>query len=686
MDGAVYISDWVHGWGMPGKGRLWKVTDPKSAADPVAQQVKKLMAEGYAHRSPAELGKLLSHRDMRVRLEAQRALVDKEKPGIEQLTHAAKAGRPVLARLHGIWGLGQVGRRTPAVLNVLLPLLADNDAVVRGQAAKVLGDGKVAAAGDKLVELLGDSEPRVQFFAAEALGKVGHPRAVAALVRLLRQNDDRDVYLRHAGVAALARLGSSKELAELERDASLAVRRAVLLVYRRQENARVGQFLDDTDVDLVLEAARAINDVPIEDALPRLASLIERKGAGEPLGYRVLNANFRLGKAENARAVARFAARNGEHEALRVEALRELEQWSKPAGRDRVMGVWRPLPPRPAEIAVNALRSSLGGIFTGPGNVRKAAARVAAKLGIKEIGPALFALVSDSKQPALVRVETLRALAALKDARLDQAVKLSLDATEPRLRAEGRRVLAGLRPGEALPALASALDTGTLVEKQQAFDVLGGMKGDRVEALLGAWLDRLLAGKVVAEVRLDLVEAAEKLPAPNIKKKLARYEAARPKGEPFGPWRESLVGGDAEAGRRLFLIKSEVSCLRCHKAGGEGTGEVGPDLTGIGSKQKRDYLLESIVFPSKQIAKGYETVELVLTTGQVRSGILKSEDDRQVRLMTAEGTLITVAKSRIDQRRSGKSAMPEDLTKHLTRKEMRDLVEFLAGLKEPAKK
>src|SRR5262249_58254856 len=100
MDGCFYISDWVHGWGQPHKGRLWKVTDPKSAADPVVKEVKNLMAEGYAHRQPAELGKLLAHRDMRVRLEAQRGLADKGQAGVEELSAATKAGRPLLARLH----------------------------------------------------------------------------------------------------------------------------------------------------------------------------------------------------------------------------------------------------------------------------------------------------------------------------------------------------------------------------------------------------------------------------------------------------------------------------------------------------------------------------------------------------------------------------------------------------------
>ena len=124
-----------------------------------------------------------------------------------------------------------------------------------------------------------------------------------------------------------------------------------------------------------------------------------------------------------------------------------------------------------------------------------------------------------------------------------------------------------------------------------------------------------------------------------------------------------------------------MSCLRCHKLEGQG-GEVGPDLAGIGGKQTREYLLESIVEPSKQIAKGFETVELTLVTGQVRSGVLKGEDAKQVRLMTPEGKLLSVPRDDIEERQAGKSAMPEDVIKVLTKSELRDLVEFLAGLKE----
>jgi quinoprotein glucose dehydrogenase len=49
--------------------------------------------------------------------------------------------------------------------------------------------------------------------------------------------------------------------------------------------------------------------------------------------------------------------------------------------------------------------------------------------------------------------------------------------------------------------------------------------------------------------------------------------------------------------------------------------------------------------------------------------------------MTAEGNLIAIDKQNIEARKPGKSAMPEDLTKHLTPFELRDLVEFLAAQK-----
>jgi quinoprotein glucose dehydrogenase len=149
-------------------------------------------------------------------------------------------------------------------------------------------------------------------------------------------------------------------------------------------------------------------------------------------------------------------------------------------------------------------------------------------------------------------------------------------------------------------------------------------------------------------------------------------------------FRDSLRGGDAENGRQIFLHKTEVSCLRCHKVRGEG-GEVGPDLSGIGSRQPREYLLESIVAPNRQISKGFETVVLYLSTGRTVQGVVKAEDAGTIRLVTPEGEAVTVAKDQIEDRQTGKSAMPDAMMEQLSPFELRDLVEFLAGLKDAGK-
>jgi quinoprotein glucose dehydrogenase len=684
-DSAVYISDWVDGWGLTGKGRIWKVTDEKFGTGPAIDDAKKILFDGFEHRKSADLVKLLDHKNIRIRQEAQFAIAARPTEAVAAFTGVLSSEKNPLARLHAIWGLGIAGRKDADALNALIPLLADKDAEVRSQAAKILGEGKVVAASKALIALLADDESRVRFFAAQALGKLHVKDAIAPLAKMLRDNADADPWLRHGGILGLAGCGDAKTLDEAARDASPAVRRAVLLALRRQKSPEVARFLSDADAEIVTEAARAVYDAEIDEALPRLAALVGRSGLPEPLAFRVLNANLRLGTLDNARAVAAYAARKENPEKLRKEALLVLEKWDKPAGRDRILGTWRPLLPRTAGVAAAALKPSLGGIFTGPAGLRKEAARIAAKLGIKEIGPTLFALVADKTQPAGTRVETLRALAALKDERVTKAVELALADAEPTVRSEGRRILAAAKPDEALPSLEAALDKGMLVEQQQAFDVLATMKGAKPTAIIAAWLDRLIDGKVPAELRLDLIEAAEKRKDKELDAKIRRHEATGPKGDPFGLWRYSRAGGNAEAGWQIFLNRSEVSCLRCHKAAGEGVGEVGPDLTGIGSRQNRDYLLESIVFPNKQIAKGFETVDLVLTSGQIRSGILKSEDAKEVKLMTAEGALVTVRKDRIEDRKTGKSAMPEDLVKHLSRRDARDLVEFLAGLKEVKK-
>jgi quinoprotein glucose dehydrogenase len=689
VNGGLYVSDWVEGWDMTGKGRIYRVFDPAAANNPIALQTKKLLAEGMEKRPLKELATLLAHRDQRVRQEAQFALAEKGDAAVKTLTGVARKNPNQLARLHAIWGLGQIvshnlrfanSKSSPAA-KALLPLLGDKDAEVRAQAAKVLGEVRAANAFAGLVKLLNDESPRTRFFAAIALGKLGRKEAVAPLLAMLRANADTDVYLRHAGVMGLAGIADKSALLSAAKDNSSAVRMGVLLAMRRLQFSEVAWFLNDSDPALVLEAARAINDFPINEAMPQLAALIDRPTDSEPLLRRVLNANFRLGTSETAASLARYAARNDALPAQRAEALQELGDWAKPSGRDQVVGLWRPLPPRDGKIAAEALRPVLTGILqSSPDNVRMAAIYAVEKLLIPEAGPTLFALIEEVKLSAKVRTEALKTLAQLKDARLPDALKLALADSDETLRKEANRLQAETGAGDVTGQLTAVLENGTVTEKQGALISLGKVEGNAADKILAEWLDRLLAGKAPAELQFELLEAAAKRSSPIIKEKLQQYETSRAKNDDLAAYRELLFGGDATAGRQIFFERPEASCVRCHKIGAEG-GEVGPVLDGIGAKQSREYLLESILYPNKTVAPGFESVLVTMKNGTLYAGIVKGETDTELEINSPEDGIVKIKKPDIQSREKGLSAMLPELDKVLSRKDLRDLVAFLTGLK-----
>jgi quinoprotein glucose dehydrogenase len=682
-DGALYVSDWVESFQMPNKGRIYRLQRSPAATDALVRETEALISQGMEHRSLTELAGLLGHADMRVRQEAQFALAEREPAAAVVLSEMFRPGKPRLARIHAIWALGQRGRRNPAALAPLLELLGDPDAEVRSQAAKVLGEARYARAGEKLLPLLHDDNPRVRFFAATALGQLAKPEAFQPILQMLRENGDKDSYLRHAGVMGLVGTGRGEALHKAANDSSVAVRKGVLLAMRRLESPEIARFLDDPEPSLRLEAARTINDVPISAALAQLATLAARPGLPEAVLYRVLNANFRGGEAKNAAAIAGIVARAESPGSVRVEGLRELSAWANPSGRDRVMGLWRPLTPRSALPAAVALQSVLRDVFRAPDDVQREAARAVAQLGVKEAGPLLFKLVGDQKAAPMARVEALRALDTLKDGRLDEATKVALADAESQVRNEGRRVLVKLRPGAAVSELKAVFETGSLAEQQAALSSLGNMNSREGDKLLEQQMDALLSRRAPLETELDILEAAAHRTTPVFQKKLKEYEASRPKDDPLAAYRESLAGGNLQAGRKIFFEKPQVACLRCHKVNEPG-GDVGPDLSAIGRTKDRRYLLESIVDPNKQIAEGFQTVVVLLRDGKSLTGVFKKDDGRELTLITAEAQLLTVPKADIEEQTHGPSAMPADLIKHLSKRELRDLVEFLASLKGPA--
>ena len=70
-----------------------------------------------------------------------------------------------------------------------------------------------------------------------------------------------------------------------------------------------------------------------------------------------------------------------------------------------------------------------------------------------------------------------------------------------------------------------------------------------------------------------------------------------------------------------------------------------------------------------------------MKNGAVYAGLVKEETGESLKLNSPEDGLIELKKSEIKARESSPSAMPEEFRQILTKRELRDLVEFLAQLK-----
>ena len=681
-DGALYVLDWVEGWSGVDKGRIFKFTAPD--ADTAKQaEVKKLLAEGMVARPAAELEKLLAHDDQRVRQAAQFQLASKN--DADTLTRAAKSGASTLARVHGVWGLGQLAKKQPHVLTAVAAFLDDKDAEVRAQAARVLGDRGFKGANDKLIALLKDAHPRARFYAGIALGKAGHKPAVDPLFAMLAANADKDPILRHAGIMGLAGCADAAALTARTTHASAAVRGAAVVALRRLKSPQVAAFLKDADQSVVLEAARAIHDVPIPEAMPALAAVLgEKKISDRNILLRAVNAHYRLGQPANAKALATFAADNSANEVGRKESLIALAAWANPNPKDRLLYLWRPLPQRGNADATAALTPSIAAILSSaPGSVQESAAVAAAKLSLRGGGDALFAIVANDKAGKTVRAEALRTLALLKDPHLAQAAKEALTDRDPKLRAEGLKALVASDPVAALTTVGDVLSSNApATEKQGAVAALAESRTPEAEKLLAGLMDNLIAGTLAPEVQLDVYNAAGK--RPGLKARVQQWTASLPKDDPLANYRLSIAGGDADRGKKIFREHVIAQCFKCHKCEG-GDSLVGPDLTKIGAGKDRHYLLESIVFPNKSIAEGFQIVVLELTDGMTVVGRLLRETKDNLQVETVDGAgkpqTVIVAVKKVKTRISAPSPMPEIIRDQISRAELRDVLEYLATRK-----
>jgi len=303
------------------------------------------------------------------------------------------------------------------------------------------------------------------------------------------------------------------------------------------------------------------------------------------------------------------------------------------------------------------------------------------KLSIDKASSQLFTLLKSDPKPE-VRAESLKSLASLNDRQIGDAITKALSDKEKSVRVVGLDLLPKMNISKELmlTLLTDVINTKTVEEKQAAITTLGSFPIESSQKLLEQLLTRMESGKLPSETYLELAEAIDSTRSPQL---IARYKEISKVQSPDSlkaSYAGSLLGGDANRGSGIFYSNQTAQCIRCHAYGDYG-GNAGPRLNGIASRLTREQILESLIDPSARIAPGYGTVSLELTSGKKINGILQQEKPNGllVKIGDKPDTLITT--KNIAKRTNGMSSMPP-MRFLLSKKEIRDLVSFLATMKE----
>ena len=238
-----------------------------------------------------------------------------------------------------------------------------------------------------------------------------------------------------------------------------------------------------------------------------------------------------------------------------------------------------------------------------------------------------------------IRSEALKSLALMNDPAIGTAVRQALSDPEKSVRVTGLDLLPRLSvPKELMVALLTdVINTKTTEEKQAALATLGTLPSTDTQKTLEQLIEKLAAGKLPAEVQLELSAAVDSTKS---KPMIARLNEIIRKTSPDSlkaAYAGSLMGGDVDRGNWIFFNHQTAQCIRCHSYDDMG-GSAGPRLNGIASRLTREQLLEALVDPSARISPGYGSP-------------------------------------------TAPSSMPP-MRYLLTKKEIRDVVSFLATLKE----
>ncbi|MFO1461520.1 MAG: PVC-type heme-binding CxxCH protein [Verrucomicrobiota bacterium] len=557
----------------------------------------------------------LGHTNSWWRQTARRLLVERaDGTAEESLRRAATLGTNAPARVAALWTLRGIHRLRAEDLLVglqdLAPGVRENCMIL---AEDFHDEPRVHAA---VCRAPSDSDARVRFQAALALGAWNDPKSVEALARILI----RDVSYHWTRLAVLASLPPEGTVPVLGRLLALPSFRSGATDAHR---AALSELCD-------LAGARSAADPSLAGAAIECLPL----DLPEEVQMHLLD------------ALADGLTRVGARPVPGKAAQKHLEELGTLPGAEVTRALWRltralGIPVSPSQEASLSQARLAAGTTTESVTARVAAIRMLA-MGPTASATNVLLKCLDAREPLEIQGAALASLASFRDADLGPSLVARWRTVSPTVRTPLLALLLERRPYH--DPLVSALEAGTLT---------------------------------VGELNLDLEQRRRLLRGSSgIRDRASRFfgdEEYSNRKSVVSDWLSRLpASGDAAHGRTLFL----ETCARCHVSGSVGN-RVGPDLSGVAHRSAED-LLSNILDPNMAINPGFAACTVETRDGEVQTGLLTSETLESLTLLQAGGGRIVIPRTQVSRvESSGLSLMPEGLEQGRTPQDLRDLIAFL---------
>lgn len=313
-------------------------------------------------------------------------------------------------------------------------------------------------------------------------------------------------------------------------------------------------------------------------------------------------------------------------------------------------------------------------------------ARAARLVGLWKIEPErerLAAWVRDIGTPPEIRVAAVKGLSTLGGVAsrdlFDELFQSQSDAASRALLIEGLMAvgpqMAVKRAAEYLGAIKTAAEVapvmGVLLQNKKMPDLLAAELAEKhLEPAVATEAIRMVSTRGITGPLVDALKKAGDVREMN--------RALTPE-EMSAMVTKVAVEGDPARGEAVYR-RQQLLCITCHAIGDAG-GVLGPNMVSIGASAPVDYLIESLLEPSKKIKEGYHMAMVSTKGGQIFSGSVVKDTPTELVIRDAANQLQTVPKADVaNQQMSPVSMMPAGLTASLREDEFIDLVRFLSEL------